>query len=117
MKATKDHGRVSAEGINIGSSLARMADAGAASLAADDEPDTRCKTCAYRKGTVPNGCLQTQMDAMKATMEGQPFGCHHGKKGERRPTCHGWVATRVFLRDRNLPMHTPVPWPFSPPDE
>lgn len=117
MNSTTDHSRVSAEGKKLGDVMARMADAGALFLAADGEPDVRCKTCAYRSGTVPNGCLQTQMDATKATSEGVPFQCHHVKKGQRKPICHGWYAARVFMSRSGMPMNLKAPWEFSPPDE
>lgn len=117
LAATKDHSRVSDEGKKIGHTMSRLADAGVVFLSANDEPDTRCKTCAYRSGTIPNGCLQTQMDAMKATLEGVAFQCHHVAKGKDKPLCHGWYASRVFLRISGAPMNQKTPWDFSPPDE
>ena len=49
----------------------------------------RCKTCAYRLGTSPNGCVTTLMTALKCTMEGEPFNCH-----ERDGECAGWQISQ-----------------------
>ena len=120
MKEAHDHIRVSTEGRALGEQLARLTDKAAATLAAEGEPDERCKSCAFRHGTVPNGCLQTQMDAMKAVVEDVPFLCHqHDRKGM---PCHGWFAARVAIdraeRARGIPLGvTKCPWEFSPPDE
>lgn len=119
MKEANDHSRVSPEGRALGEQMARLTDKAAATLAAEGEPDERCKSCAFRRGTVPNGCLQTQMDAMKAVIEGVPFLCHqHDRKGT---PCHGWFAARVALKRadkaRGVPFAAKCQWEFSPPDE
>jgi hypothetical protein len=78
-------------------------------LAADGEPDTRCSTCAFRAGTVPGGCMQTQADALKAIMEDVPFMCHaHEVNGRFDRLCHGWFAARVHMGDKTIP----APWPW-----
>jgi hypothetical protein len=90
----------------LGRELARLADRGE-----DDSrkkfPNTkvRCKTCAFRLGTAPNGTLVTVMDALKCAMEQVPFLCH-----EDLPSpCMGWIeAANVSKRN---PM--PTPWKFS----
>lgn len=117
---THDHSRVSPEGRALGAQMARLADKACVALAALGEPDDRCKSCAFRAGTVPNGCLQTQMDVMKAVVENVPFHCHqHDRKGS---ACHGWLAAQASimraeeLRGQPRPYAT-VPWDFSPPDE
>jgi hypothetical protein len=99
--------------------MAHIADMGVQLLAADGEPDERCKSCAFTPGTVPNGCLQTQQDALKAVVEGVPFLCHQAnRKGE---ICWGFYGARVALRRASersgqpLPV-TACPWEFSPPD-
>lgn len=53
----------------------------------------RCKSCAFREGTFPNGCPETVVDALNCTMSGQPFYCHVGLK-DGRPTklCAGWAV-------------------------
>jgi len=94
-RLTKDHKRVTPEGKFLGKQLAKMAEIGVKILINSDEHDTRCASCAYRLGTVPNGCAQTQLDALKCTMEGVPFFCH---VPPIQNYCHGWFATRVLLR-------------------
>jgi len=119
MDPTKDHRRVSPLGKQMGATMAKLADRMCASLAAEGEPDTKCKSCAFRLGTVPNGCAQTQSDVLKAVSEGVPFICHKNLPGQR-DICHGWFALRVLTRrleeatGQGLP---PCPWEFSPPDQ
>lgn len=76
-----------------------------------------CKTCACQPKTVPNGCLQTQMDFLKAATEGRPFLCHAPKDGRM---CAGWVRARAELVANPLPteaMKLIERWDYSPPDE
>jgi len=121
VKEAHDHHRVTPEGRAMGADLARLADAECAALARDGEEDERCKTCAFRAGTVPNGCIQTQSDATKAVVEDVPFMCHQhqDKNGRYDRICYGWFAVRriIVRRERvtgeKLP---PCPWEFSPPD-
>ncbi|MEI2416148.1 hypothetical protein V8Z80_08180 [Orrella sp. JC864] len=106
--------RPSPEGRMIGEQLARLTDKAEAELLAKfpDHP-RRCKSCAFTAGTVPNGCLPTVMDAMKATMEMDPFYCHQPKPGpDGKPTtiCAGWSIAISALVDRK-PL--PTPWPYS----
>lgn len=75
-----------------------------------------CKTCAGKPGSVPNGCLQTQMDLMKSAVEGQPFLCHAPKDGR---LCVGWVRTRAGLVVNPLPLQVAAllaQHGYSPPD-
>jgi len=115
---TKDHSRVSPQGRDLGNQMARIVQPWIEHVEAEGEPDQRCKSCAFRAGTVPSGCLQTQMDVMKAVIEKTPFNCHqHDRKGQ---ICHGWFAMRVAMRYAEktkgpLPV-TQCPWEFSPPD-
>jgi hypothetical protein len=84
-------------------------------LAAEGEPDTRCGTCAFREGTVPGGCVQTQADALKAILEDVPFMCHaHQEDGKFTRICHGWFAARIHTGIDKAPVK--CPWPFSTPD-
>jgi hypothetical protein len=114
------HNRVTKKGIALGAQTARLAQAGVDLLLRDGELDERCKSCAFRVGTVPNGCPQTQIDVLKAVAEGVRFNCHQAdRKGE---VCHGWYASRVAMRQaavrRRMPMpYLKCPWPFSPPDD
>jgi hypothetical protein len=111
MKLTADHSRVTPEGISLGKVMARAADIGQAYLNSINEPASeRCKTCAFRAGTVPNGCIQTQFDVYKAVFELVPFMCHQ-KCGE---ICAGWFSVV------NVPgiekFRGTAPYDFSPED-
>lgn len=122
MKEAHDHHRVTPEGKAMGRNMARLADAECATLASQDEPDERCKTCAFRSGTVPNGCVQTQSDAMKAVIESVPFMCHQHQdaKGRHDRICHGWFAVRRIVdraRKAGASLPDSAPWDFSPPDD
>lgn len=118
---TKDHKRVSPEGRALGVQMADMADRATAFLhQRDGEDDERCKSCAFTHGTVPNGCLQTQMDVMKSVVEKIPFFCHQSdRKGW---PCHGWYAVSALIQEnektkgRLIDQVGPCPWEFSPPD-
>ena len=116
---TKDHKRVSPKGRALGLQMASLAGRAVAALAArDGESDERCKSCAFTHGTVPNGCLQTQMDVMKAVIEKTPFNCHQAdRKGW---PCHGWYAVTAVISETETvkgPLPVPeCPWDFSPPD-
>ena len=119
MKEAHDHKRVTPEGIKLGQTMARLADKSQVLLTAEGETDERCKSCAFRLGTVPNGCPQTQLDVFKAVVEKVPFNCHQAdKKGH---ICHGWYAVTNLIRRTEkvkgpFPI-TSVPYEFSPPDE
>lgn len=94
----------------LGAEVARLADVAAA---AGDYPE-RCKTCAFRGGTLPNGCEETLMDAMKCVIEGKPFMCHQTFDANDEPTevCAGWLAARVETEDVTADIE--APWPYSP---
>lgn len=121
MKEAHDHHRVTPEGKAMGVLMSRLADAECAALARQEEPDERCKTCAFRAGTVPNGCAQTQCDVAKAVFEDVPFLCHSHSDGHGRydKICHGWFAVRriVDRMERATGEKITVPWEFSPPDQ
>jgi hypothetical protein len=117
-KSTKDHPRVTPEGKAAGFDLASLTDVVAAKLAEEGQPDERCKSCAFKFGTVPNGCLQTQADALKSVIEGVPFLCHQADQ-QRRP-CYGWVSVRLAIAYAELcrgdSLDIKCGWDFSPPD-
>lgn len=95
------------EGQEAGAHMVRMAEPAIAEMEAHGFPDERCSTCAFRLGTLPNGCPGTVMDAMKCGMEGEPFYCHDRRRlGEK---CHGWLAMRLALDGKTKAM----PWPFT----
>lgn len=84
--------RPSPEGRMIGEQLARFCDIEEARLIKKfPNHAQRCKSCAFRAGTVPNGCLPTVMDALKATLEHTPFMCHQhfDKDGSATDLCAG----------------------------
>lgn len=102
------HTRVTPTGQAMGKSAARLAelghklltDMGLADVQAPNLRADMCKTCACRPGTVPNGCLQTQLDFLKAAHEGTPFLCHSPKDGK---LCAGWVRARAQIAATPLP--------------
>ncbi|WP_159918025.1 hypothetical protein [Pantoea sp. 18069] len=110
-----DHHRVSPEGRALGDQMVRLVEPVIQHIAKLGDPDERCKSCAFRAGTVPNGCLQTQADALKAALEQKPFLCHvdHYADG-RHKLCSGWLASQWGAIDRPV---VACPWEFSPPDD
>lgn len=120
-----DHHRVCDAGKKLGSFSAYLAAQGrqrlaAAGLASVEAPRLRagmCASCACRPATVPNGCLQTQLDFLKSVVEGVPFLCHAPKDGK---LCAGWVAVRAETQARPLPQaleQAAREWQFSPEDD
>jgi hypothetical protein len=112
---SNDHHRVSPEGRALGDQMVRLVEPVIQHIAKLGDPDERCKSCAFRAGTVPNGCLQTQADALKAVLEQKPFLCHvdHYADG-RHKLCSGWLASQWGAIDRPV---VACPWEFSPPDD
>jgi hypothetical protein len=52
-----------------------------------------CVECAFVKGTEPNQCGPTLMDAIKCVVEVTPFYCHMGVVGgEPKRLCAGFMA-------------------------
>ncbi len=121
---TKDHARTSPQGRAMGHSTARLAELGRAhlvalGLGAVNAPglrDAMCKSCACQPGSVPNGCLQTQLDLLKSAAEGQPFLCHAPKDGR---ICAGWAGIRAQIGVTPLPkplLELLAKHEYSPPD-
>lgn len=84
-----------AEGYFLGDCLAALYDEHEPEVRASipNIPD-RCATCAFRAGTLPNGCPSTVMDALKCIIEGHPFLCHTGMRdGEATAVCAGYLVT------------------------
>lgn len=119
------HSRVTPQGKAMGKNAARMADLGLVRLREMGLSDVKgpglrdemCKSCACQLGTVPNGCLQTQMDLLKSAHEGKPFLCHAPKDGR---ICAGWMRVRANLVVNPLPPEAAellAKWDYSPPDE
>lgn len=107
----RDHSRVTDAGKAIGEQVARVTDKAIARLVSQGLEDQRCNSCAFRLGTVPNGCPQTQLDALKAVAEGVDFMCHQSPGNSEH--CFGWVAARAALEEAGAP-DVKVPWDFSP---
>jgi len=118
------HDRVTPQGQAMGKNAARLADLGMRildelGLSGVQAPNIRhdmCKTCACRLDTVPNGCLQTQMDFLKSVVEGVPFLCHAPKDGK---LCTGWLRARAEVVANPLPPQAVAmldKWEYSPPD-
>ena len=87
------------EGREMGAHLARWTEAALPKLAAMGQEDDRCKTCAFREGTVPNRCIDTVADAMKCVVEGEHmFLCHHPRAGETGydKACYGALRARAW---------------------
>lgn len=119
------HNRVTPTGRSMGENAARLAELGRFRLAEMGLADVKggalrddmCKTCACQPGSVPNGCLQTQLDFLKAAHEGTPFLCHAPKDGR---FCAGWVRVRAALVANPLPARIAellAQHEYSPPDE
>lgn len=79
------------EGQALGAELARLADG--ALLQLNGAVLERCATCAFRAGTMANGCAATLMNALKCAMEGEEsFYCH--EKNREGCVCAGYLALR-----------------------
>jgi hypothetical protein len=77
-----------------------------------DDPEM-CASCAFRPGTVPNGCLTTVTDALKSVVEMSSFVCHSPERliaGKPGLPCQGW-AILVCASSGGGPIA--MPWPFS----
>lgn len=102
--------RPTALGRQLGAQLARMADkARAQFIDKNGKIGEPCHSCAFRRGTVPNGCEETVMDAIKCVMESVPFFCHE-TKGNNKPLCAGWYVSQAALLGKP---QAKAPWKFS----
>lgn len=102
--------RPTPEGIALGKELARLTDrAEDAGKSKFPNAKSRCGTCAYRLGTIPNGCVETVMDALKCALEFRTFMCHETMvKGECQEPCQGWLILCSASKGR-----TQVGWKYS----
>lgn len=109
----------------MGKSNARLAELGRVRLEATGLVDLQlpmlrddmCKSCACQPGSVPNGCLQTQLDFLKAVVEGTAFRCHAPNDGRM---CAGWVRARAEHVANPMPPAVQAligQWEFTPPDD
>lgn len=117
--------RVTPEGQAMGSCAAKLAERGSEILSSKGLADVNhpafrdemCKSCACRLGTVPNGCLQTQLDFLKAVVEGEKFLCHAPKDGR---LCAGWIRARAAIAGKPVPIRLRLliaQHEYSPPDD
>jgi len=107
--------RPSAEGEQLGEQLARIAEKALEKLRERfPEHEEPCESCAFRRGTVPNQCLPTVMDALKCVVEQTHFYCHQGPKHEAKQLCTGYMIALAAVADRPPGQ---VPWQFSHVDE
>jgi hypothetical protein len=82
------------EGRLLGAQLARLADVEEERLRERfPHMHRRCGDCAFRAGTVPNGCPETLMDAVKGLVEAVPFYCHKKFDEDGKPLllCAGYA--------------------------
>lgn len=75
----------------------------------------RCKSCAFRGGSIPNGCEETLIEAIKCAAEGVPFYCHLRFKPDGSPIdlCSGWVMLHGSPPAKVLEMLPTHEWDFS----
>lgn len=101
------------EGIAMGKQLARLCDvAEAEQRKRFPNQASRCQSCAFRAGTLPNGDPVTLMDAVKCLVEQVPFMCHQvfDKAGNPTEMCAGYAMMLSAKAKRGS-----VPWEFSKP--
>ncbi len=88
--------RPSPEGRAAGVQLGRLTDKAIAeaTVTFPGLTDERCKSCAYRGGSIPNGCAETVMDAIACAVTREPFWCHLRFHADGSPMdlCAGWAA-------------------------
>ena len=91
------------EGAEMGRHLARFVDMEM------DGPrilKPRCHDCAFLRGTEPNACPGTLLDALACVMEKRPFYCHVDRGDGKEHLCAGFEA----LIDRKGPARD-LGWP------
>lgn len=84
------------EGRELGIEVARhFENAWAKSLAQFPNQQPPCNDCAFKRGTDPNGCPETLLEAIKCVVEGVPFFCHKGVPDGETPKrfCMGWLVS------------------------
>lgn len=98
------------EGRELGVQIARLCDREEARQAQKllaTIPE-RCKTCAFRGGTIPNSMPGTLMDALHCIIEGREFQCHeHGRMDQ---PCAG---AQLMALDE----HCEIDWPWFTTDK
>ena len=108
----------SAIGRQLGAQLARLTDREEQEMRGKfPNHAERCKSCAFRGGTFPNGCEVTLMDAIKCVVETTPFMCHEhfDKEGKCTEICAGFMIAMSAFKD-GVPeklKNMVAPWEFS----
>lgn len=96
----KDHGGLrknepSEVGREFGSYLAAYTEAAIADMEGRGEQvPERCRSCAFRQGTYPNGCSETVATALNCVLNSEPFYCHQKvdkATGEPSDYCAGYL--------------------------
>jgi hypothetical protein len=69
----------------------------------------RCKSCAFKAGTFPNGCPETLLQAIACVVSGEPFFCHQklDAQGEPEDICVGWLLAVTAADDKLREVMTP----------
>ena len=102
--------RPTPEGRELGRHLARFCDEAEpkARLRFPELPP-RCNSCAFKEGPhIANSSPQTQMDALKCSIEGKQFNCHEPAR-EGWP-CMGWA---IMMLAKDEPDFGNCSWRFS----
>ena len=102
-------------GKKIGRHLARLTDRCEKSLRLSGRIVPHpCGTCAFRRGTIPNGCEETVNDAMKAVAErDRTFMCHERPNGEApSKVCGGYAIVTTALELSGAPIKK-TPWEYG----
>ena len=98
--------RPSVLGRALGAEVARITDEAERKISAEHRE--RCLTCAFRKGTFPNGCESTLVDALDCVFRGIPFYCHEklDKRSNSLHVCAGYeiaiTAKMVAAEDKAM---------------
>lgn len=91
------------EGKELGLLIGKMTDmAEAESLSKFPNHAERCRSCAFRSGTFPNGCPETLMDAIQCVVDNEPFYCHQNMiDGKPSDICAGWFIASDAARSND----------------
>jgi hypothetical protein len=106
------------EGRDLGNMIAKLTD-NAEDAVRQQFPNhaERCKSCAFRAGTFPNGCPETLMDALKCVVENEPFYCHQEFDAAGKPSniCAGWLIATTEASDDLRKRISPItaPWEYT----
>lgn len=102
----------------LGEQLARLTDvAESEQIKKFPNAKKRCASCAFKAGTLPNGCEATLMDAVKAVVQMDDFMCHMDLDAERKPQhhCVGWFLLMGAGGIDAKPIE--VPWEYDGVDD